>query len=135
MKELKQAIVSYFNADTTSAIYVDVAGRLYDTEAPQKTVFPYIVFSLVDNIPSYARFNTNYEFGRIQFSLFSSNKTSAVEVENMYTHLKDRFDFCPLSVSGYNTLYMRRDIAFQRKDDEYGYWQYVVQYTILMDKT
>ena len=133
MKELFTGIMTYFNADDTDDFYVAITGRLYSYEAPQPTTYPYAVFFMVSDVPDWLFGAEVQENIPIQFNLFS-DKNSGVEINDMYTHLKARFDNCALTVSGYRHIEFRRTFAQLLRDAERAVWQYAVEYDVIIEK-
>jgi len=131
VKELATALYNKFN-DSTNEIYIDVNGRFYRQEAPPKTAYPYMVYKFITTIPEEG-FETQYEQVRVQFDLFS-NKASSSEVETMYIHLKDLYDWCSLTLDGYSCVYMKRVLARTFKDPDTNDWVYNVDYLVFLEK-
>ena len=101
------------NASSSDKIPVildtDIGGRLFKGKAPEGTIYPYVVFFLVSDIPANT-FTESLEDIMIQFSLFSSLPSSG-EIEDMFTHLKTLYDNCSLNITGSALLYMVRQNA------------------------
>lgn len=91
-----------------SALSTDVGGRIFMDEygLTGPPVFPYVIFSLVTDVPDDV-FAKDGEEALIQFDLFSSSK-GAAEITGMYGHLKALFDDASLTVTGYTMPNMRR---------------------------
>ena len=81
---------------TVSALSTYVGGRIYLDQAPEGTVFPYVVFFVVAGTPD-RTFTEHYTDTLIQFSLFSSSP-GAMEITTMYANLKTLFDECALTI-------------------------------------
>jgi len=119
--------MTLFNATPHNNFYTSIGSRLYNTQAPQNAIFPFAVFTIVSNINEFT-FTTSFENTLVQFSLFSTSE-SVQEVKDMFSHCKILFDWCELSVSGYDFLYMRRENSYLTKDDRPA-WQRIVEYRI-----
>ena len=133
MKELFTGMMTYFNVAPTDAFYVAIGGRLYNTIAPQPTTYPYAVFFLVVDVAEW-RFGSEMQDDIIiQFNLFSE-KNSGVEVNDMYTKLKSRFDNCVLTVEGYRHIEFTRGMTRLLRDEERAVWQYAVEYDVMIEK-
>jgi hypothetical protein len=135
MKNLKDAIYAKFIQDNGghNSFYTAIGGRLYYERAKQKATLPYAVYNLISDVPDWT-FTTFFERARIQFNLYSSDNSDG-EVEDMYTALKDLFDWCDLTtITGNVHLYMRRELARLSRDSEDDVWDYQVDYEIMMEK-
>jgi len=88
-----------------SDLSADVNGRIFFDYAPQKTVYPYVVFFIISAVPS-KTFTEHYTDTSIQFSLFSSSE-SAAEITTIYADLKTLFDECSLIVTGSSLVRMK----------------------------
>ncbi|KKL61387.1 hypothetical protein LCGC14_2195800 [marine sediment metagenome] len=134
MKTLFQAIYNHFIEDPLAA---SITG-LYNTSAPDKAVFPYIVFSLVTNIPDIDS-SQQWENGLLQFNIFSSKK-SPKEITDIYELLKgdtitgEGFDYFDLLIDDYDTVILERDSAILTQLDN-KIWQYNVTYSFMLTYT
>jgi hypothetical protein len=100
----------------TNDLNTDIADRLYKDVAPHGAQFPYVVASLVTDVPD-KTFTEDYSDVYVQFSLFSNDAGSTTELENMYAHLKELYDECELSVTGAYWVWMKRQNATRIDDD------------------
>jgi len=103
MKKLSEGIYTLLSG---SAFFSDVAGRVFKGQAPDGTDYPFCVYLFISDVPEYT-FSEQYERVFLQFSIFSS-ASSSTEIEDALTHLKSLYDDCALSVTGYDTVWMRR---------------------------
>ena len=133
MKELFTGMMTYFNVAPTDAFYVAIGGRLYNTIAPQPTTYPYAVFFLVVDMPEHRFGGEVEEYITIQFNIFSDTN-SGVEVNDLFTKLKARFDNCTLTVSGYRHIEFTRGLSMLIRDEERAVWQYAVEYDVMIEK-
>lgn len=124
MKYLTTAIYAKLSG---SLLDTDIGGRLYKGQAPQGAEYPYVVFSIISDIPE-KTFTEDYENVLIQFSLFSDEEGSA-EIEDMFAHLKTLYDECSLTITSSTLVWMKRQNAIQIKDDDV--WIYHVDYEVL----
>jgi len=129
MKTLFTGIYNLFITGTP-AIYTNVGGRFYLTEAPQNTAFPYIVYYLANNDYDY-QFVEDFEDFLIQFNIFD-DKASASNISTYFENLKTLFDWSVPTVTGYTVSRFVREFAQLVRDDEV--WQYTVQYRVLLQK-
>ena len=103
MKNLTTAIYGRLSGSSFSTA---IGGRMYKSQAPENTEFPYAVYRVVTNTPE-RTFSEDYENTTIQFSLFSI-ASGTTEIENMFTTLKALYDEFPFTVSGGTLVWMRR---------------------------
>lgn len=135
MKSLFQGIFTRFNSTEGQVLKNLLGGRLYNTYAPQGASFPLATVSLISDIPD-GTFTEDWENVLLQFSIYSLS-SSAVEVCDTFDALKVLYDDCPLVVSGYQTLYMKREFSklLHEDDENLAPWHYVVEYRVLMEKS
>lgn len=138
MKELDTAIMTYFNAvKTAGSFYLAIGGRLHNTIAQgddgAAPTFPYAVFFYPVEIPEWRFGGEMQEDILAQFNLHS-DKNSPVQIKDMYTKLKARFDNCALTVEGYRHIEFTRGMARLLRDEERSVWQYSVEYDVMIEK-
>jgi len=134
IKLLFTAIYTYFAAGSAGSLYTSVGGRFYLTEAPQGATLPYIVYSMVSEIPEYWFGDMIHETFTLQFSIFSSSPSST-EALNIYTYLSAYFDDHIISITGYSGLKFERSFVLPlMRDAEDGVWHQPVEYTVLLEK-
>jgi hypothetical protein len=135
-------ITSGFTAETfatsdtaESGFYNLMGGRLYHKKAPQGATFPYCVYFMVSGIADRS-FGDMEEETLIQFNIFSENN-SATEAGNILAALFLRYDYCTLTVSGYNYIVMQRDFTVPNDDfsTDTPVHGYSVQYTTIIQKS
>lgn len=123
MQVLFEAIYSKFSNDN------DLSGAvtgMYLTEALQGTAYPYIVYHKISGVPDYT-YTEDMENVLIQFNIYDSNSSSAT-INDIYTKLTALFDWCTLSVSGWDSIYMKRELdELTRAND---IWRYLVQFRL-----
>ena len=125
MDNLFKGIYSKFTGSTgASSLYVALDGGLYNTQAPQDTDYPYAVFYLISDIPHWT-FDGTMENSLIQFTIYDDN-ASVENVCSLFTKLKTLYDFTTLTMTDYNSIYMKREFSSLEKSEDV--WQYVVQY-------
>jgi hypothetical protein len=138
MKDLLTAIMTKITTGP-SALYSDVGGRVYLDQAPEGTVFPYVVIFIVSGVPA-DNFTDQIDDLLIQFSLFSES-ASVTEISTMYADLKTLFDNVSLAVTGCNMAWMKRenlttiteDITTVNGNLPVKHW--AVDYRILLEKS
>lgn len=129
MTPLLAAIYSKFSG---SALETALTGGLHLSMAPQTVSEPYGVYILVSGVPEYT-FDTVHESVVIQFS-FYSDSSSYAEVSDLFELCKDLYDDCKLSMSGYRSVGMERELWRLIRDNDDRTWSYIVQYRILIEK-
>ncbi len=128
MKNLLTALAS---KAAGSALSTDVGGRIYLDEARQGAELPYVVVSIVSNVPDDC-FAKDGESVLVQFSLFSDSE-SVTEIGTMYTDLKALYDDCSLTITGYSLVWMRRQSLVTMYEDGVRHW--VVDYEIIIQES
>lgn len=128
MNVLFEAIYDKFDLDAALKAAVT---DLYNSNAPQDTDFPYIVFFLITDDPQWT-FNTEMEDTEIQFNIYDENP-SVENVGDIFELLKNCFDDAVLTITGYTNIIMQRKIASLDKTPEDA-WQYVVTYRVFIQK-
>lgn len=124
---------------TGSALSTDVGGRIFLDEAPEGSVFPYVVFRIVAGLPQ-DTFKSSIEDTLIQFSLFSTS-AGAAEITDMYADLKTLFDWTALTITGGTCIWMMRQGFSTMFDDittlagTVGLRHWAVDYSIMVEKT
>ncbi len=134
MNGLFKAVWERFSATTGSGFYNDISGRLYHNIAPQQATFPYCVYFSISDLDD-LDFSDEYEDFIIQFNIFSQNN-SALEAGELLESLKDMFDNCDMTVTGWNHLQFQRSAIypnneFNRVPPVQGY---SVEYDVLLQK-
>lgn len=132
MQVLFEGIYDEFTGSTgAGSLYVELGGRLHFTEAPQGSAYPYGVYHLISNVPSWIFGTTanTMENYIIQFNLYSE-KHSSNEINTAFTALTTLYDWCDLDVDGYSHIYMKREMSNLTRESESGIWDYFVQYRI-----
>lgn len=133
MKSLTTAIYGKLSG---SSLNTDIGGRMYKGEAPQGAEFPYVVYSVVSNVPEYPGGKT-LESVLVQFSLFSIT-SGTTEIEDMLTHLQSLYDDCSLSITSETLIYFIRGNMTQMRDEietpngTTGVWHYAQDYDVLV---
>ena len=135
MKNLSTAIYSKIAGSLFSTA---IGGRFYKGRVPQGTVWPFAVYYIITDNPR-DTFTEKLEEVTIQFSIFSM-KSGTSEIEDIFTSLRALFDNCSLTITGNTHVTMDRQGASLTSvpaDTEEGtgeYWQYDVDYSIVMQK-
>lgn len=136
MEVIKQAVVNKFKELTGgvhNSLYTLVDGQLYFDRAKQKALLPYLVYNIIDGLPEY-NFCSDFERLRIQFTIHSENESST-EAGAIYEALKSVYDWCVLSIVGYDHVYMRRVLFKELRDSTHNTWQITVDYEIFVEAT
>lgn len=141
MKVVDIAIKTLFDAapgGDHNALYTSLGGRLYNEEAPQQTVEPFGVFHEISNLYEY-NFYEDFENILMQFSFYSkkivgTNTGDAIsEINTIYDNARTLFDWASLTVTGYTSLYMRREQSYKMRID--NYMVRIIEYRIYMEKS
>ena len=120
-------------------LYADIGGRLRKGEAQQGDEMPYVVFSVIGDMPQYPGGHT-LEDVLLQFSLFSE-ASGSTEIENMLTHLRSLYDDCTLTITSNTLIYFIRGNFTALRDEvisdqgTVGIWHYVQEYDVMALKT
>jgi len=137
MDDLFTAIYTRFSTTPYSSFYNGVNGELHLEEASSSATMPYAVYNMVSSVHDWT-FTSDFEETVFDFNLFSDSTGGATEITQLYEKLKDQFDDCVLTVSGYTHLKMRRENAYLSVDSEAipnkRIWQYTVQFRNLIQK-
>ena len=113
-----------------SALESEINGMFF-TEAPQGQTYPYCVYHLISDVPSWT-FDADMENYLIQFNLYS-DKNSSTEINTAFTALTTNlYDWCTLNIDGYHHIYMKRE--FSNLTRESDIWNYFVQYRLEVQK-
>lgn len=123
MQVLFTAIYSKFS--NNGALSGAVTG-MYLTEASQSAVMPYIVYHKISGVPGYT-FSENMENTLIQFNIYDSNSSSAT-INDIFKKLKTCYDWCTLTVTGWDSIYMKRELDELTRSSDI--WRYLVQYRL-----
>ncbi|MBA7574394.1 hypothetical protein ES708_16200 [subsurface metagenome] len=129
MQVLFESIWNKYNG--SSGLKAATTGGMYFTEAPQGSSYPYGVYNLISDVPSWVfgtGSNTTMENCIIQFNLFDDNSSSE-DINTAYTALTGLYDWCnDLNTSGYSNIYMKRELSSLTRES--GIFNYMIQYRI-----
>lgn len=144
MKFFYTALMTKFNA-TVAGVHNDfwnnIGGRLFQGEASEGTVFPYVILLHINN-NQIDTFKNKIDDIVIQFSVFSE-KASSVEVHDIMTHLKALFDDCTFTISGGTLIHMfhlndgpllREEISGPSQLGIKVIWHYPVDYRAVFER-
>ena len=98
-----------------SALSAAVGGRIFEGEAPEDTLFPYVVFSIVTDSQA-DTFKSKLEDVTIQFSLYSTSK-GLTEITGMFANLKTLFDDAALTITANTHVMIARQYLTTMFDD------------------
>lgn len=132
MQVLFESIYDKFTSSTgAGSLYTELGGRLHFSEAPQGQIYPYGVYHLISNVPSWT-FDADMENYLIQFNLYSE-KGSSTEINTAFLALTDLYDWCnDLNTSGYSNIYMKRELSLLTRESDI--WNYMIEYRIEIQK-
>ncbi len=134
MNVLYTGITTLFTGTPAHAYYVAIGGRQYLKKAPQGATFPYVVYDYISGMPE-PTFTENEEEIWLQFGIYSQTN-SAVEAGTILAALYTRYDYCTVTVAGYNFISMVRNQTLENDDlsvdpTVYGY---IAQYITKIQK-
>jgi len=130
MKQLFQAIYNYFKSEEIAVT------DIYNTDAPSKAVFPYVVMRLISDSSEWT-FTENDENCLIQFNIYSSSSDSG-EACDLFQAIKDSFDFVDIPIENYESVSLTREpgAALNRWEVEgKKVWDFMMQYRFVIQKT
>jgi len=108
ISNLTAAFYSRFTALTggvNNDFFNAVNGQLFEDEAPQGTLCPYAVYSVIA-APKEKTFSEEYTNTLIQLSIFSAASSSA-EIKNAYFQAHVLYDEKPLTITGSTLVWMK----------------------------
>jgi len=114
---------------SNAALKAAITG-FYFTEAPQDAVMPYIVYHKISGVPDYT-YTEDMENVIIQFNIFDDHSSSTT-VNDIYAKLTALFDWCILTVAGWNSIYMKRELDNLTRDNDI--WNYFLQFRLEIQK-
>jgi len=129
MQVLFTGLWNKYNGAGGAALKAVVSG-MYFTEAPQGTTYPYIVYHKISGVADYT-YTEDMENVIIQFNIYDDNSSSTT-INDIYTKLTALYDWCALSVSPWNSIYMRRELDNLTRDN--GVWNYMISYRLEIQK-
>lgn len=134
MQVLFESIYRKFKGSTGAGTLCDLlGGRLHFTEAPQGSSYPYGVYFLISDVPSWT-FDADMENCLIQFNIFDDD-SSSTDINTASKALTDLYDWCTdLNTSGYSNIYMKREMSNLTREAESGVWNFFVQYRLEIQK-
>ena len=130
MRELETAIWSRYNG--SAALKAVLTNGLHNTIVPQSVQEPYAVFQIISGIPRHTFSHVNEDI-ILQFRIRSKISESSAELNNIFAALTTLYDDAELTISGYDSVMMKRNIYSKSQDDD-GIWIYFVQYLIEIEK-
>jgi len=107
-----------------------VVSGMYLTEAPQGTAYPYITYHKISGVADYT-YTEDMENVIIQFNIYDDHNSSTT-INDIYTKLTALYDWCSLTVAGWDSIYMKRELDNLTRDN--GIWNYFVQYRLEIQK-
>lgn len=104
MENLTKAIFDKMPRSTMAGL---IGSRLYEDAAPQKTQYPYVVYSIISS-PKERTFTEIFRNTLIQFAIYSAS-TSTAEVKAIYAALSALYDEKDLTITGSKLVWMREE--------------------------
>jgi hypothetical protein len=111
ISNFKAAIMAKFNAIDGDGNHNDywnsIQGRLYFGRAEEGSDYPYSVYYITSHTPD-RTFTEDMRDLLVQFSHFSANKSSSIEVETINAYCNNLFDECaPFEITGATLIWMK----------------------------
>lgn len=135
---MNNLLTAIMNKISGSSLSTDVGGRIFLDKAPEESAFPYIVFSIVSDVPD-DTFQELLEDILIQFSLFSTS-SGAAEISGIYSDLRSLFDNCLFVITNNFHLWMIRQNLTTMVEDittptgTVGVKHWAVDYSIMLQR-
>jgi hypothetical protein len=126
MQELFEGIYDKYDG---SALESEITG-MYLEEAIQGAVYPYCVYHKISGVPNYT-YTEEAENIIIQFDLYDDN-SSATDINTAFSALTTLYDWCSLTVAGWNSIYMKRELDLLNRENDI--WHYIVSYRLEIQK-
>ena len=135
MQVLFESIYRKFTDSTgAGSLYAELGGRMHFAEAPQGSAYPYGVYNLISNVPSWT-FDADMENYLIQFNLFDNSTSGSAKINTTSKALTDLYDWCvDLNTSGYSNIYMKREFSNLTHEAESKVWNWMGQYRLETQK-
>jgi len=143
MKELFQAIMTYFNANSSSNFYSAINGNLYLHRVPAEDAsgndinYPYAVLFDISRLPDCWFDTERHEEVTLQFNLFDTSPESALNVLNYTDYLHDLFDDADIDsgLTNYRCLKFERELSnlLPEGEEQNLVWQTFTQYRVLLE--
>ena len=128
MNVLKTGIYNKYNG---SVSFKGAITGLFYSEAPQGTLFPYVVYHIITGTPNNT-YSEKAENVVVEF-LICSDDNSSNEIDTIYGYLDNLYNDCILTVSGYNSIYVTRE-SFDGAEFIDGIWNKHILYRIEIQK-
>ena len=123
MQALFTGLYNKYNGDTDLKAVIT---GFYFTEAPQDAVMPYIVYNKISGRPDYT-YTEDMENVLIQFNIYDDHSSSTT-INDIYKKLTALFDWCVLSVDGWSSIYMKRELDMLTRTNDT--WDYFLEYRL-----
>ena len=104
--------------------------NMYFSEAIQTAVLPYIVYHKISGVPDYT-FTEDMENVLIQFNIYDDHSSSTT-INDIYTKLTDLYGWCVLTVSGWDSIYMKEEFGYLENVNDI--WNYMIQFRLEIQK-
>ena len=127
MQVLFEGLYSKFDNDASLKA---VVSGMYFTQAPQGTEYPYITYHKISDRPDYT-YTEDMENVIIQFNIYDDHYSSTT-INDIYSKLTALYDWCSLNVTGWDSIYMRRELDNLTRENDI--WQYMIQYRLAIQQ-
>lgn len=126
---IRTAIYEYFTNDDLSALYLDINGRMYYSEADEDADRPYCVFHIYQTIPE-RTFDLSFEDMLVQFDYYAK---TANQCDDGLIDIRTMYDWADLDITGYTCLRMEWVTTFpSEKEEPSGDWVGSVRYRLFI---
>lgn len=126
----KAIIRKYQSVQTAGSAYALTGGRFYNNEGPQSAAFPYLTFFIVTLDHSLILTPKDHDTARVQFSAFSDDRSSPLEMYGIIAAVQTLFDEATLdftsSSNDFVSVKVKRETQTYQKIDDV--WQGTVDY-------
>ena len=136
-KDVSSAVISYAIYTSANNSYglagndlKNILSGMFFEKAPQGQTYPYGVYHLTSNRPNWTYTEDMRNF-IIDFNLYD-NSSSSTNINSAYEELKKLYDWTTLSVTGWSSIYMKRELDNLTRDNDI--WNYFVQYRLEIQK-
>jgi len=126
---MKTVLDGLYTKFTGSALSTAIGGRYFPIQAPVGTAAPYVVASIISEVPRYELSHT-WNDVLIEISVCATDATTMHTISELVFTL---FDECQITLTGYQQVGpMERDIAQPLIED--GVYRYIIEYHLLLKK-
>jgi hypothetical protein len=132
--KLQTALYNYIK--TTNTFSTAIGGRFWFDNVPEGTTFPYAVGYILDQIPSRDTCD-KWERFTFQLTIFQKKEASLENILSIAEKAMGLLDDChnSLTITGYTGIDVDRITSLPIQLDSVDFAQYVIRYSIIIQKT